>query len=268
MKLKMKKIYIIIVLMFVLLFPSFVSANTGNLNLNSKAVFLMDNESNKVLYSKNSDKKMYPASTTKILTAILALENCQLDDIITINYDAVMSIPNGYSTANLQVGEQFTIEQLLQLLLVHSANDAANVLAYHIGGSLESFSSMMNTKLNDLGLENTHFTNSYGKQEEEHYTTAHDLALLMQYCMKNETFRKIAGSASCAIPATNQYGTRLYHSTNEMLIPKNTYYYRYMTAGKTGYTSQAGECLVSTAYKDGIELIGVILGGEPINRSI
>ena len=137
MKFKMKKLSMIIILLCMFLFPSFVSANTEDLGLNSKAVFLMDNESNKVLYEKNANEKMEPASTTKILTAILALENCKLDDIVTINYDAVISIPDGYSNANLQVGEQFTVEQLLQLLLVHSANDAANVLAYYVGGSLE-----------------------------------------------------------------------------------------------------------------------------------
>ena len=112
MKLKMKKWSMIIILLFVFLFPSFVSADTEDLELNSKAVFLMDNESNKVLYEKNANERMYPASTTKILTAILALENCKLDDVVTINYDAVISIPDGYSTVNLQVGEQLTVEQL------------------------------------------------------------------------------------------------------------------------------------------------------------
>ena len=266
MKIKMKKLSILIILLFVFLFPSFVSADTEDLELNSKAVFLMDNESNKVLYEKNANERMYPASTTKILTAILALENCKLDDVVTINYDAVISIPDGYSTANLQVGEQFTVEQLLQLLLVHSANDAANVLAYYVGGSLDSFVSMMNTKLSDLNLDNSHFTNTYGKHEENHYTTAHDLAILVQYCMKNEDFRKIAGSASCSIPATNKYGARSYTSTNEILIPESRNYYPYVIAGKTGFTTPAGECLVSMAYKDGLELIAVVLGGETVNR--
>ena len=164
------------------------------------------------------------------------------------------------------MGEQFTVEQLLQLLLVHSANDAANVLAYYVGGSLDSFVSMMNTKLSDLNLDNSHFTNTYGKHEENHYTTAHDLAILMQYCMKNEDFRKIAGSASCSIPATNKYGARSYTSTNEILIPESRNYYPYVIAGKTGFTTPAGECLVSMAYKDGLELIAVVLGGETVNR--
>lgn len=229
---------------------------------------MLDNKTGKVLYSKNAEEKMYPASTTKIVTAILTLENCNLDDIVTVSYDAVLSIPDGYSSASLQIDEQLTVEQLLQLLLVHSANDAANVLAEHIGGSVESFVSMMNTKVSELHLSNTHFTNSFGMHNENHYTTAQDLATIMRYCIKNETFRKISGSASCAIPATNKYGTRKYTSTNELIIPNSKYYYPNLTCGKTGYTSQAGDCLVSCSYKDNLELVCVILGGKTVNRCI
>ena len=176
-----------------------------------------------------------------------------------------MSIPEGYSSASLQVGEQLTVEQLLQLLLVHSANDAANVLAEYVGGSVESFVSMMNTKMHELNLSHTHFTNTFGMHDDNHYTTAQDLADIMKYCIKNENFRKLAGSASCAIPATNKYDTRRYNSTNELIIPNNRNYYPYLTSGKTGYTSQAGDCLVSCGYKDDLELICVILGGKTVN---
>ena len=265
-----KKLFITIFILFFTFFSvSIVQAadstnNTQELSLVSKSAFLMDNKTNKILFSKDAEKKMYPASTTKILTAILAIENCNLDDPVTVSYNAVMSIPEGYSNANLQIGEQLTVEQLLQLLLVHSANDAANVLAEHVGGSIESFVSIMNTKLSDLKLSNTHFTNSFGEHDENHYTTAHDLAYLMQYCMKNENFRKIAGSASCSIPSTNKYGHRSYSSTNELIIPNSKSYYQYLTAGKTGYTAQAGDCLVSCGFKDNLELICVILGGKTI----
>ena len=231
-------------------------------DITSKSAILIDNRTNKVLYSKNENNKMYPASTTKILTAIIVLENCNLNDVITVSYEAISSIPEGYSIANLQVGEELTVEQLLELLLVHSANDAANVLAIHVGGSITSFVSMMNTKVSDLGLTGSHFTNVYGLHDENHYTTAKDLAFIMKYCLKNETFRKIAGQASCAIPATNKYGTRKYNTTNELIIPKTASYYPYMTAGKTGFTTPAGECLVSSAYKDNLELICVVLGGN------
>lgn len=265
-KIKIKKIFIILLLTLLILFSRYyVFASDTSLeipDITSKSAILIDNRTNKVLYSKNENNKMYPASTTKILTAIIVLENCNLNDVITISYEAISSIPEGYSIANLQVGEELTVEQLLELLLVHSANDAANVLAIHVGGSITSFVSMMNTKVSDLGLTGSHFTNVYGLHDENHYTTAKDLAFIMKYCLKNETFRKIAGQASCAIPATNKYGTRKYNTTNELIIPKTASYYPYMTAGKTGFTTPAGECLVSSAYKDNLELICVVLGGN------
>ena len=266
---KCKKIFIlIIVLILLLLNCNFAFAVSAEPNLVSEAAILIDSNTNKILYSKNADQKMYPASTTKILTAILTLENCNLDDEVTVSDTAILDIPEGYSSANLQFGEVLTVEQLLQLLLVHSANDAANVLAEHVGGSIESFVSMMNTKVHDLGLENTHFTNAYGLHDENHYTTAYDLAIIMKYCVQNNDFRRIAGSASVAIPATNKSGVRKYDSTNDLIIPNSKNYYQYLTAGKTGFTTPAGECLVTSAYKNDIELICVILGGsQTVNNS-
>lgn len=236
-------------------------------NLISQSAILVDTKTGKILYSKNENEKMYPASTTKILTAILTLENCNLDEIVTISYDTVMSIPDGYSSAYLQIGEELTVEQLLELLLVHSANDAANALAEHVGGSVESFVSMMNTKVNELGLSHTHFTNTFGMHNDNHYTTAQDLSNIMKYCIKNEDFRRLAGKASCAIPSTNKSDIRKYSSTNSLILPNTKNYYPYLTCGKTGYTSQAGDCLVSCSYKDNLELICVILGGKTINNT-
>ena len=262
---KIKKIFIILLCTFLILIPfgNVLSADIVNQpSISADASIVIDNKTNKILYSKNENKKMYPASTTKILTAILVIENSNLDDLVTASYDAIMSIPDGYSIANIQIGEQLTVEQLLELLLVHSANDAANVLSEFIGVSTDSFVSMMNTRINELGLSNSHFTNVYGMHNENHYTTAHDLAIIMKYCLKNDTFRKISGQASCSIPSTNKYGTRTYNSTNELLIPNSSSYYKYLTTGKTGFTSQAKECLVSSAYKDDLELIGVVLGSN------
>lgn len=245
-------------------FGTYVLANNTNSgpDINAESALLIDNKTNKVLYSKDMNKKMFPASTTKILTAILVLENHSLDEKVTASYNAVMTIPSGYSTASIQIDEVLTVEQLLELLLVHSANDAANVLAEYTGGSIDSFVAMMNTKINELGLSDTHFTNPYGLQDNNHYTTAHDLAIIMQYCLKNDDFRKIAGQASCAIPSTNKSEPRKYSSTNELLIAGNSNYYPNLIAGKTGYTSEAGECLVSAAYNDNLELVGVILNSN------
>ena len=245
-------------------FGTYVLANNTNSgpDINAESALLIDNKTNKVLYSKDMNRKMFPASTTKILTAILVLENHSLDEKVTASYNDVMTIPSGYSTASIQIDEVLTVEQLLELLLVHSANDAANVLAEYTGGSIDSFVAMMNTKINELGLSDTHFTNPYGLQDNNHYTTAHDLAIIMQYCLKNDDFRKIAGQASCAIPSTNKSEPRKYSSTNELLIAGNSNYYPNLIAGKTGYTSEAGECLVSAAYNDNLELVGVILNSN------
>ncbi len=260
---KKNKIFIIpFLIILTLLNFSFVFAAEEQVeipNVTADSYIVIDNKTNKVLYNKNENKKMYPASTTKILTAIMALENCNLEDTVTASYDAIMTIPEGYSTANIQIGEKLTVEQLLEVLLVHSANDAANVLAEFVGGSIDSFVNMMNTKLNELGANNSHFTNAYGLHDENHYTTAKDLAKIMQFCLKNETFRKISGQASCAISATNKYGTRSYSSTNELLDSSSSSYYNYLISGKTGFTTQAQGCLVSAAFKNNLELVGVVL---------
>ena len=264
---KLVVIFLLVNLIFLSNFQFVFASDTTNdkPNIVSEAALLLENRTEKILYNKNENKKMYPASTTKIVTALLTLENCKLDDEVTVSYASAMSIPDGYSTAYLQIGEKLTVEQLLKLLLVHSANDAANVLAEHVGGSIESFISMMNTKVNELGLHNTHFTNTFGMHDENHYTTASDLAVIFRNCIKNDDFRKIAGLASCSISATNRYGPRSYTSTNELIIPNNSNYYKYLTCGKTGYTKEAGDCLVSCAYKDDLELVCVILGGKKVN---
>ncbi len=266
MKIYVKKIFILSLFIVTVLFTNLniVYATDNNADapeITSGAALLIDNKTNKILYDKNASERMFPASTTKIMTAILVLENCELNEIVTASYDALMNIPEGYVSAEIQVEEQFTVEQLLEMLLVHSANDAANVLAEYVGGSIQSFISMMNTKVNELGLTNTHFTNTYGLQEDNHYTTAYDLAEIMQYCIQNDDFRRIAGSVSCSIPATNKSDVRSYTSTNQLILPDSPNYYSYVTVGKTGFTTEAGRCLVSCAYRNDIELTCVILGG-------
>lgn len=266
MKIHVKKMFILSFLIITVLFTHFnivyaAENDTNAPQISSGAAILIDNATNKILYDKNGNERMFPASTTKIMTAILVLENCDLDEIVTASYDSLMSIPEGYVTAEIQGEEQFTVEQLLEMLLVHSANDAANVLAEYVGGSIQSFVSMMNTKANELGLTNTHFTNAYGLQEDNHYTTAYDLAKIMQYCIQNDDFRRIAGSVSCSIPATNKSDVRSYTSTNQLILPDSPNYYSYVTVGKTGFTTEAGRCLVSCAYRNNIELTCVILGG-------
>lgn len=267
----------ILIVLFMLIFILNISISYGISDvpdISAGAAILIDSSSEKIIYSKNESEKMYPASTTKILTAILTIENCNLDDVVTVPYEAISSIPSGYSVAALQVGEQLTVEQLLQVMLIHSANDAANVLAYHVSGSIDAFANLMNQKVEELGLTNTHFTNPSGMHNENHYTTAYDLAIIMKYCMKNTTFRKLSSLKYCTIPATNKYDQRVYNTTNELLIYDNrdvqsNYYYKYAIAGKTGYTTEAKNCLVSVSNKDDLELICVVLsaGLYPNNLS-
>ncbi len=264
---RFKRLLISTLFTLLVLTSTFTFATDKDVSPYSEASILIDANTGKTLYEKNAKEKMYPASTTKIMTAILTIENCDLNDIATVSYNAVMSVPSGYSNAALQIDEQLTLGQLLEVLLVHSANDAANVLAEHVGGSNESFATMMNTKANEIGCSNTHFTNPSGKHDDNHYTTAYDLALITQYCMKNSTFRSIVSKSSCTIAPTNKYEQRHYNNTNELVIPNenkkaDNYYYKYAIGVKTGYTKEAKNCLISASNKDNFELISVVLGSK------
>lgn len=266
LKMKSKKILLILItIIFTLNISVSFAAEKKQPSIGAGAAILMETDSEKVLFYKQADQKMYPASTTKIMTAILTIENCKLDDIVTVPYEAIATIPSGYAVVGLMSGEQLPVDWLLQLMLVHSANDAANVLAYHISGDITTFADLMNKKLAELGLKNTHFTNPSGMHDENHYTTARDLALLMKYCMKNETFRKISGQKYCKIPTTNKFNEeRVFDTTNLLLLydarnVDSNYYYEYAIAGKTGYTHEAKNCLISVSNKEGFELISVVL---------
>lgn len=235
----------------------------------SSACLLMEESTGKILYSKNANSIMYPASTTKIMTAILTLEKCNLSDTAVVSHNAVFSIPSGYSTASLVEGEVLTIEQLLNVLLIPSANDAAVVLAEHIAGSVEAFSDMMNSKAVELGCLNTHFVNPNGIHNENHYSTAYDLALIGKYAMQFPTFKEISSKTRYTLPITNAYSKedRIFNTTNDLIKPNyssspTNYYYKYATGGKTGYTDPAGQCIVATATKDNISLIAVTLHGD------
>lgn len=225
-------------------------------------LFLLILGTGKVLYEKNARDKRYPASTTKIMTAILALEHRSLTDTATVSYDAIFTVPSGYSHANLQLDEVLTMEQLLNVLLIPSANDAANVIAEDIAGSVESFASMMNTKAKEIGCENTNFVNPNGVHDENHYSTAYDLALIGRYAMKNDTFRRLVSTVRYILPTTNKYDkeNRVFVNTNRLVNEKSGQYYKYSTGIKTGYTDAAGNCIVSSAKKDNMELICVIMG--------
>ena len=270
MKLKLKFICVIITfLFFQLLFTITSLASSENLNIGSPACILIESSTGKILYEKNAKEKMYPASTTKIMTAILTVENCELSDVVTASHNAIYSVPPTYSHASIVEGEELTVEQLLNVLLIQSASDAANILAEHIGGTIENFAQMMTNKAKEIGCKNTHYVNPDGVSNDDHYTTAYDLALMGQYAMKYDAIRNIVCKTQYTLPKTNKYDKedRIFNTTNELLrvnhsnSPDN-YYYEYATGIKTGYTTEAGSCIVASAEKDGLEVIAVVLGAE------
>lgn len=233
-----------------------------NFKIYSEAAILIDSNTGKVLYGKNEHQKQYPASTTKIITAILAIENCKLTDRISASYDAVMSIPSGYANAGIQPGEEFTVKDLLNMFLIHSANEIGNIFAEHISGSIEDFALLMNQKAAELGCQNTHFTNPSGIHDPEHYSTAYDMALIARHCMKNDTFRSIVSTLKYSVEATDKTEKRYFRNTNDLIDPSSKYYYESAIGMKTGFTSQAKNCLIGASLKDNLELITVALGAE------
>lgn len=260
MKLKFK-----IFLLFLLMIIGIQSVSfASEVNLNSEAAILVEISTGRIIYEKNSTKKLYPASTTKILTAILVIENCNLNDLVTVRQSALDNIPTGYVTCNLQVGEELSVKDLLYALMIPSANDAAYVLAEHVAGSVDNFSVMMNDKAREIGCKTTHFVNPNGIHDDSHYSTAYDLYLLANYAMKNETFRNLVAATEYTLPATEKYPNedRILKTTNE-LLNKNSrnYYYKNAIGIKTGYTSKAGNCLVAASSRDGLEFIAVVLNG-------
>lgn len=237
----------------------------NNIEISAPSAILIESKTGRILYEKNSEEKRYPASTTKIMTALLTLENVEdLQSKATVSYNAVFSVPSGYSVDTLKVGEELSIEELLYALLVKSSNEAANVLAEYVAGNVDSFATMMNTRAAELGCKNTNFVNPNGIHNENHYSTAYDLSLIAKEAMKNETFRKIVSTVSHTLPSTNKYEQtdRNLITTNDLINKKNKNYYEYAIGIKTGYTAYAKNCLVAGANKDGVELISVVLGTD------
>lgn len=234
----------------------------------SPSVILMEMSTGTVLYEKDSTSQNYPASITKIMTTMLALENCDLDEVVTFS-DAAIDNTEGSGIAR-DYGEQMTMEQCLYAVMLASANECAYAVAEHVGGGdISKFVDMMNEKAKELGCTNTHFANPHGLFSEEHYTSCHDMALIAKAAYENENFRIIIGTARYTIPPTNKHDepTEL-QNHNEMLYPWQTlkYRYEYCTGGKTGYTDVARSTLVTYAEKDGMSLVCVVMHTESPNQ--
>lgn len=229
------------------------------------AVLLIDADSGEVLHKQNDNKQIRPASTTKILTCIVALEKGNLDDTVSISRNA-----EGISGSSLDLirGEEVKLKDLLSGMMMVSGNDAATAVAEHIADSTENFVSMMNKKAKEIGMENSHFANVHGKDTDNHFVTASDMAKLARYAFKNKTFMEIVGNSSYDMPANNKRGSsRTVNSTNYLVYRSDKYserYYKYATGMKTGSTPLAGDCLVASATKgsgeDEKNLICLIFG--------
>ena len=261
----MKRKFIFAFIFILLIFStSVLGASTSNLGISSPSALLIEASTDTIIYEKNSNVKMYPASTTKILTALLTLEKGNLTDVVTVSSEAVDELEGGYVTMYISKGEKLTVEQLLNILLVPSGNVAGNILAEYVSGSMGSFVDLMNTRAKELGCTNSHFTNTYGKHDDNHYTTAHDLYLITKAAMKYDIFREIVSKTSYVLEPTNRHSKndRTLYSTNDLLKPTSSSYYEYAIGIKTGYTSQAKDCLVSAATKDNMTLYAIMLGSE------
>ena len=238
--------------------------------LTCKNAILIDANYDEVLYEKGGYDKVYPASITKVMTALLTLEAIDEGKLtaqtqITASATAA-KIPEGSSTANIQAGETLTVEQLLYCLLLPSANEAAQILAEAVGGDIDTFVGMMNDKAKELGCQNTHFANPHGFHDPDHYTTPYDITRFMKAAMEYELFQEIVTSPNYTIPATNLSEQRIVRNSNA--LTSNWTYTDYLygpgTGGKTGSTDEAGKCLVETAKKGDTYLISVIMGSGEI----
>ena len=232
----------------------------GAPDITAESAVVMDAASGAVLYGKEADSRQYPASITKVMTALLAVENCSMDDIVTFSSEAVNGIEPGSSSAGINVGAELTVEDTLYALMLVSANEAGAALAEHISGSDEAFADLMNQRAAELGCTGTHFTNPHGLPDEDHYTTAHDMALILRAAMQYDEFRKIAETDTYTLEKSDTLTDTLELWNHSKIIRENSdYYYEYAEGSKPGYTMAARNTLVTYAKKGNVELICTIL---------
>ncbi len=230
-------------------------------SITAEAAILMDAKTGQVLWGKNIDQRQYPASITKVMTGMLALERGNLTDIITMSNEAVFSIGRSSSHIALDVDEELTLEQALYALAIASANDAANGIAEHISGSLENFARLMTERARDAGARQTNFVNAHGLPHKEHYTTAYDMAKIMAEAIKIPGFTEIFSAASYEIPPTNkQPETRHLNSRNPLL--NSITRYEGVSAIKSGWTSQANHTLITAATQGERSLVVVVMNNQ------
>ena len=259
-------------LAFGALFPVTVSASdplTNHLtdwpqmsDINEDSAVLMDADSGAILYSLDRDTRRIPASITKIMTCLLVLEGTELSDVVTMTEAGMAEAYSGSANVNPVLGEEFTVEQCLYMMMLKSANDIAAELAVFTAGSVPEFCDRMNERALQIGCTGTHFNNPNGLPGDDHYTTAHDMALIMRECLRNDTFRQIISTTRYTVPPTNMTASeRVYDNHCKLIQPSDDRYYEYCIGGKTGYTDLAWRTLVTAAEKDGRTLICVTMHG-------
>ena len=229
----------------------------------SETAVLMDADTGAILYNKGMDKKRYPASITKIMTALLALEHSGLDEEVTFTEECLADQTSDSGNLGMKVGEILTMRQCLMALMIRSANDVATQIAVHVAGSVSAFADMMNQRAQELGCVNTHFVNASGMPDENHYTTAHDMALIFQQAIKNQDFLDIIGTQSFTIEPTNMNPeSRVLNTHHALLSASAPEHYDGCFGGKTGVTEASKNTLVSGATRDGMTLIAVAMRAD------
>ena len=264
-------VFLLLILAVSLLTGPASAAEVPDPAIQAKAALLVDANTGRMVYGKNEHEELYPASLTKIMTALLTLEavdsgQLSMDQPITVTESALEGLAADGSTAGIRAGEVLTVEQLLECMLIVSANEACNILAEQVSGSVDAFVGAMNEKAAALGCENTHFVNTTGLHDSQHYTSAWDLYLITAEALKHDDFLRICDMKSATIPATNLSEERVLHSTNYLISNWRALGYLDSRAHgvKTGSTSDAGHCLVSTAAEGSLSFISVVLGAESV----
>ncbi len=246
----------ITLIIIVMVLMGFLPQKASALSVSAKGAILIEQESGRILYEKNAHQRMRIASITKIMTAIIAIESGKLNEMVKVSNKAVRA--EG-SSLYLKPNEQIKLEDLVYGLMLRSGNDSAVAIAEHVGGSVEGFAFLMNQKAAEIGMQNTEFANPHGLDDHEnHFSSAYDMAILTRYAMMNEKYREIAGTKVHRAPNPTEKWDRVWRNKNKLL----TKLYPYSTGGKTGYTKRAKRTLVSTASKDGIDLIAVTINAS------
>lgn len=246
------ELFTIIFFMFANISKAEESSTNEEPEINSRIALIYDRASGRILYEKNGNKQTPMASTTKIMTAIVVIENANLDDVVEVDSKAATI---GGSRLGLKKGDKVTVNDLLYGLMLRSGNDAAIALATYVGGSIEGFADMMNEKAEELGLTNTHFVVPHGLDNDGHYTTAYELAKITDYALENSTFEKIVSTSSTTISINGN--SKQINNTNKLLSSVSGVY-----GVKTGFTNGAGRCLVAAWKDDEMDIITVIIGAD------